>query len=329
MVKGELQVKFGVQIENHLGFSYEAVLRVAQEAERLGFDGLFICDHLIGRTDELARQPCLDPWVTLGALASATKRLRLGTLVSPVGFRYPSMLAKMGATLDAISDGRLQLAMGAGWYEPEYKAYGIPFPPTPRRMQQLRQAVQIVRMMWTQERPTFNGTNFKIDQAWCSPRPVQKPGPKIWVGGAGEKLLLRIVAELADGWNAIGTTVEEYEQKLKVLESYCVAAGRSLEEIERSYYGSGLTADNERELLEAFKRYYGRFKREEETVETFFQRARAGSRSFIGTVDEVIEKVQLFSRLGVTYLIFYFPDKEQLGFMRLFAEQVMPAFRDQ
>ena len=322
-------VKFGVQIENHLGFSYEAVLKVALEAERLGFDSIFICDHLMGRTEELARQPCLDTWVTLGALASATKRLRLGTLVSAVGFRYPSILAKMGASVDSISGGRLQLALGAGWYEPEYKAYGIPFPTAKHRMQQLREAIQIVRMMWTEEKSTFSGSSFKVKEAWCFPKPAQKPRPKIWVGGAGEQRLLRIVAELADGWNAIGTSAEEYEHKLKVLESYCTSAKRSLQDIERSYYGTGLTAKNENEFLAAFDRYYARLRRPDETAEAFTQRVRASSRSFIGTHDEVIEKIRKFSRLGVTYLVFYFPDKDQLGFIRQFAEHVLPTFQNQ
>ena len=188
-------MKFGIQIENHLGFSYDTVQKVGLEAERLGFDGLFICDHLQGRNEPTASQPCLDPWVTLGALAAATKTLRLGTLVSAVGFRYPSLVAKMAATLDAISKGRFQLSIGAGWYEPEYTAYGVPFPPTPQRMQQLREAIQVIRIMWTQDQASFKGKNYTIKDARSYPRPVN---PKIWVGGTGEKSLLKIVADLAD-----------------------------------------------------------------------------------------------------------------------------------
>ncbi len=318
---------FGVQIENHLGFSYEAVLKVGGEAERLGFDGLFICDHLMGRTEELARQPCLDTWVTLGALASATRTMRLGTLVSAVGFRHPSILAKMATTLDNISGGRLRFAIGAGWNEPEYMAYGVPFPPTRVRMEQLREAIQIIRLMWTEDRPTFNGARFKIKEAWCSPKPLQKPRPKIWVGGGGEQKLLRIVGELADGWNAIGMDVDEYEHKAKILDSYCIEAGRNPHDIERSYYGSFLAAKNENEFREAFERYYGQFKRQDETMEAFIERMR--SSRLIGTVDEVIEKIHKFAKLSVTYLIVYFPDKEQLKLMKLFAETIMPVFQSQ
>lgn len=319
-------MKFGVQIENHLGFSYDAVLTVALEAEKLGFDGLFICDHLMGRTEEVAREPCLDTWVTLGAVAAATRKIRLGPMVTPVGFRYPSVLAKMGSTLDSISGGRLQLSMGAGWYEPEFVAYGIPFPSTRQRMQQLREAVQIIRMMWTQDKPTFNGKSYNMKEAWCYPKPVQKP--KIWVGGIGERRLLPIVAELADGWNATGTTPEEYETKLKVLGSYCRDRGRSLDEIERSYYASGLTGPDEKEFSASFDRYYAQFRKQGETTEGFAKRVRESGRSFIGTVDEVIAKIDKFSKLGVKYLIFYFPDKDQVGLMRQFAQHVLPTFQD-
>ncbi len=317
-----------MQIENHLGFSFDAVSKVAQEAERLGFDGLFICDHLTGRNEEAARQPCLDPWVTLGALAKTTRVLQLGTLVSAVGFRNPAMLAKAAATLDHVSNGRLQLSIGAGWYEPEYNSYGIPFPSTKQRMQQLREAIQIIKLMWAQERPSFRGKNYTIKDAWSYPKPVQKPTPRVWVGGTGEKTLLRIVAELADGWNATGTAPEEYDKKLRFLGSFCTAAGRKLESIERSYYAFALTAKNEAEFSRTFEKYYSTFKRPDESVGSFTQRVRGSGRSFVGTVDEIGEKIDKFRKLGVTYVILYFPDKDQLGTMRLFAESVIPRFRD-
>ncbi len=319
-------MKFGVQIENHAGFSYDAVQKIALEAERLGFDGLFICDHWQGRTEELAQQPCLDPWVTLSALASVTRHIRLGTLVTAVGFRYPSILAKMAATLDSISGGRLQLSMGAGWYEPEYDAYGIPFPPVRVRMQQLREALQIVRLMWTQEKPSFSGAHFQVKDAYCYPRPVQKPHPKVWVGGAGEKTLLRIVAELADGWNAIALSPEEYEHKVKVLEKHCAAVGRDPSTVERSYYAPALAGKNEAAFLEVFQRFYGPMRKERESAESFSHRIRS-SRPLVGTLREVTEKLERFAQLGVNYAIFYFPDKDELQQMRMFAGRVLPVFQ--
>jgi probable F420-dependent oxidoreductase len=315
-------MKFGVQIENHLGVTYNGVRKIALEAEKSGFDGLFICDHLMGRNEETFRQPCLDSWVTLGALAQATKKITLGTLVSAVGFRYPSLLAKMGATLDHVSGGRLMLTVGAGWHEPEYKAYGIPFPQVGERMVQLREAVQIIRSMWTQDRPTFDGKSFKIDGAWCYPRPVS---PKIWVGGGGERTLLHIVANLADGWNAVGLSVDEYARKLEILRMFCETAGRKLNTIERSYYGSCLVGSTENEFRESFNRHYGQYRKSEESMETFVERMRS-TRPLIGTATEVAEKMKAFQELGVSYFILYFPDKEGLSLLRRFVDLVMPGF---
>jgi alkanesulfonate monooxygenase SsuD/methylene tetrahydromethanopterin reductase-like flavin-dependent oxidoreductase (luciferase family) len=262
--------------------------------------------------------------VTLGALASATKRVDLGTLVSAVGFRYPSLLAKMASTLDHISHGRLRLAVGAGWYEPEYVSYGIPFPPVARRMRQLREGIQIIRSMWTQDKPSFNGQTYKLETASCCPRPSQ---PRIWVGGTGEKTLLRIVADLADGWNATGTTAEEYEKKLNILKSYCNEAGRNPEEIERSYYAPGLMARSEANFLEIFRKHYGQYKRPGESFEGLVERVRGSGRSFVGTEDEVTEKISEFRKLGVSYIMFYFPDKVPQGMMKQFAERVVPVFQ--
>jgi F420-dependent oxidoreductase-like protein len=315
-------MKFGVQIENHLGISYNGTRKIALEAAKSGFDSLFICDHLMGRSDETFRQPCVDPWVTLGALAEATKKITLGTLVSAVGFRYPSLLAKMAATLDHVSGGRLRLTIGAGWHEPEYKAYGIPFPPVAERMQQLREAIQIIRTMWTQERPSFDGRIFRIDGAWCYPRPVS---PKIWVGGGGEKTLLRIVADVADGWNAVGLSVDEYARKLEVLRRFCDTAGRKLNTIERSYYGSCLVGATEGEFRESFNKHYGQYRKAEESMETFVERMRT-TRPLIGTASEVAEKMRSFQELGVSCFVLYFPDKEALGLLHRFTRLVMPRF---
>jgi F420-dependent oxidoreductase-like protein len=316
-------MRFGVQIENHLGISYNGVKKIALEAEKSGFDGLFICDHLMGRNEDTFKQPCLDPWVTLGSLAQATKKIGLGTLVSSVGFRYPSLLAKMAATVDHVSGGRLTLTIGAGWYEPEYKAYGIPFPPVWTRMEQLREAVQIIRSMWTKDPASCDGKNFKVDEAYCYPRPL---APRIWIGGGGEKALLRIVADLADGWNAVGLSVDEYAHKLEALRSYCEKAGRKLSTLERSYYGPCVVGRNEGEFRESFTKHYSQYRKAEESMESFVQRMRS-TRPLIGTANEIIEKMDSLKAFGVSYFIFYFPDKEGLGLMRRFTQQIMPHFK--
>lgn len=315
-------LRFGVQIENHLGIGYDGVKKIALEAEKSGFDGLFICDHLMGRNPDTFNQPCLDPWVTLGALGQVTRKINLGTLVSAVGFRYPSLLAKMAATVDHVSGGRLTLTIGAGWHEPEYKAYGIPFPPVGIRMEQLREAVQIIRAMWSEDSATFDGKSFKIDQAWCYPRPLS---PKIWIGGGGEKTLLRIVADLADGWNAVGLSVDEYAHKIDILRSFCEKSGRNLNILERSYYGPCVVGRNETEFRESFNKHYGQYRKTEESIESFVQRMRS-TRPLIGTSNEVTEKMDALRKFGVAYFILYFPDKDGLGLMNRFNGQVMPHF---
>lgn len=276
----------------------------------------------MGRNEDTFKQPCLDPWVTLGSLAQATKKIGLGTLVTAVGFRYPSLLAKMAATVDHVSGGRLTLTIGAGWHEPEYNAYGIPFPGVRTRMEQLRETVQIIRSMWTEDPASFHGKNFQIDEAYCYPRPLS---PKIWIGGGGEKTLLRIVSDLADGWNAVGLNVDEYTHKLGVLRSYCEQAGRKLSTLERSYYGSCLVGRDEGEFRESFNRNYGQYRKPEESMESFVQRMRS-TRPLIGTAREVTEKIEALKHIGVSYFILYFPDKDGLGLLHSFTELVVPHF---
>ncbi len=318
-------MKFGVMVENHFGYDYQTIYGIAIAAERFGFDGLYMCDHLVNQN--FARLPCLDPYVALGALASSTKKLRLGTLVTPVGFRYPSDVAKLAASLDMISNGRFQLGLGAGWNEPEYKAYGIPFPPVGQRTRQLREALQIVRLMWTEEKPSFKGRYFTITETQCNPKPVQKPA-KIWVGGKGEKAILKIVADLADGWNCLGASLAEYEHLVGVLRGHCERAGRRMESIERSYYGWFLAGRSEKEFEELFEKHYAPFKRADETMRQFKNRIVQGGRAFVGTVDQAVQRMQGFEKLGVSYLILYFPDRDPNGSMRLFSETVKPLFQE-
>ena len=281
-----------------------------------------MCDHLVNQN--FAKLPCLDPWVALGALASKTEKLTLGTLVTPVGFRYPSVVAKMGASLDMISNGRFQLSLGAGWNEGEYKAYGIPFPPAGQRVRQLREALQIIRLMWTEAKASFKGKYYGVSEAWSNPKPLRTP--KIWVGGKGERAILKIVAELADGWNALGTSPDEYDHLVKVLREHCQRANRKFESIERSYYGWFLAGRSEEEFQRLFEKHYAPFKRDDETMGQFMDRVLQAGRALVGTVDQAIERIGEYAKLGVSYLILYFPDRDPMGSMRLFSEKIFPMF---
>src|SRR5260370_13786845 len=176
--------------------------------------------------------------------------------------------------------------------------------------------------MWTEDQATFKGKSFKIEGAWSYPRPASS---QIWVGWGGEKTLLRIVADLADGWNAVGLGVDEYARKLETLRLYCEHTGRKLNSIERSYYGTCLIGATEGEFRESFNKHYAQYRKAEESMETFLERMRS-TRPLIGTAAEVAAKVKGFQELGVSYFILYFPDKEGLGLLRRFTDLVMPRF---
>lgn len=185
-----------------------------REAERLGYDWASVGDHFMtnpvfGAPDTA---PWLEAWTSLAALAEATSRIRLGVLVSSVGYRHPAVLAKMAATLDVISGERLEFGIGAGYLEAEYRMYGLPFPPASVRIAQLAEAVQVCKLLWTQEHANFAGSSFTLVDAVSSPKPLQQPHPPIWIGGGGEQKTLRVVAEHADGWNAFPMPVFDRDE---------------------------------------------------------------------------------------------------------------------
>jgi F420-dependent oxidoreductase-like protein len=201
-----------------------------REAERLGYDWASLGDHFMTNPVFGARDidPWNEAWTSLAALAEATSRIRVGLLVTSVGYRHPALLAKMAATVDVISNGRLEFGIGAGYLEPEYRMYGLPFPSAGERIAQLDEAILVCKLLWTEEHANFAGEHFTLKEAVCAPKPVQKPYPPIWLGGMGEQKTLRVVAQHADGWNAFPMPVEQLQHKLDVLRGYC-------EEIRRDY----------------------------------------------------------------------------------------------
>jgi len=191
-------VKFGVYLPQ-VNVDFNTVKNVTQECERLGFDSVWLFDHLMAFGSP--EDNVLECWTTLSALSAATRRIRLGTLVLCNSFRHPSVLAKMAATLDYISDGRLDFGIGAGWFRPEYEAYGIPFPKASLRISQLAESLEIIKRMWTAEKATYQGKYYGVKDAVCNPKPVQKPHPPVWVGVMiGKRRMFDIIARYADGW---------------------------------------------------------------------------------------------------------------------------------
>lgn len=178
--------------------------------------------------------PCLEGWLTLTALAQATRRIRVGVLVTGVPYRHPAVLANMAATLDHISHGRLELGLGAGWNTDEADAYGIDLLGISERMDRFDEACDVIVGLLTQERTTYEGTYYALDQAYCEPKPIQRPHPPICIGGSGERRTLRTVARLAQHWNYVGGPVEEYVRLKGVLAEHCATFGRDPAEITTS-----------------------------------------------------------------------------------------------
>ncbi|HXX61976.1 MAG TPA: LLM class F420-dependent oxidoreductase [Candidatus Sulfotelmatobacter sp.] len=205
---------------------FEHLVRVVQAAEQAGFDMVTVMDHFYqirGVGPEEA--PMLEAYTLLGALAARTSRVRLGTMVSGVTYRNPALLAKMVTTLDIVSGGRAVLGLGAAWNEDEHKGYGFEFPPMRERMDRLEEALEICHLMFTQDRPSFEGTYYRIDRALDSPRPIQPGGPRILIGGSGERRTLRMLARFGDIANWFGG-LDELKHKDEVFLAHCEAVGR-------------------------------------------------------------------------------------------------------
>ena len=192
----------------------------------------------------------LEGWTTISILAGITSKIKLGTLVTGIIYRHPSVLAKMGATLDVLSRGRLFMGIGAAWNQEESLAYGIPFPMNKERLLRLEEAIQIVRKMWTEEEhaATFNGKYYQINNAYCNPKPIQKPSPPIMIGGGGERYTLKMVAKNADACNLFGSA-EPVKRKLSILREHCKSVGRDYDSILKTNLGF-IVIDNDKEKVE-------------------------------------------------------------------------------
>jgi len=207
---------------------FDHVIAQARAAERAGFDLVTVMDHFYQiRGVGPETDPMLEAYTTLSALATQTSKVKLGTLVTGVTYRNPALLAKQVTTLDVISKGRAILGIGAAWNEDEHAGYGIEFPPIARRMDRLEEAVTIAKLMFTEERPSFEGKFYRIDRALNVPRPVQKGGPKILIGGGGEKRTLRILARHGDIGHWFGGPLEDLKRKREVFEQHCAEVGRN------------------------------------------------------------------------------------------------------
>jgi alkanesulfonate monooxygenase SsuD/methylene tetrahydromethanopterin reductase-like flavin-dependent oxidoreductase (luciferase family) len=288
---------------------FEQLKNVVLECERLGYDSVWLDDHLMFNDWAI-----LEPWTVLSSLATQTSTIRLGTLVTCNAHHNPALLAKTAATLDVVSNGRLEFGIGAGCQEKEHLAYGFGFPSPSVRVEQLGEALEVLIRLWTQKKASYTGKHFALKDAVCEPKPLQKPHPPITVGGSGDKLL-RVTAKYADRFD-FGSlpTVEDFKQKLKTLQEYCEAVSRNFNAVEKSCWPAGqiLVASNQKEKDRLISQY--------KPAETPLEEFRKGT--LAGMPDECVKQLQVYRDLGVSYFMLYFADLPKTDSLRLFSKNV-------
>lgn len=295
---------------------YEAMTRAARLADELGYDSIWVYDHF-HTIPTPTIETTFEAWTATAGLARDTRRVKVGQMVTCNGYRSPALLAKMASTVDVMSHGRLICGLGAGWYEHEWRAYGYGFPDVPVRMGMFREACEIVYRMWTEERPTFQGKYYTIDQPINQPQGARKPHPEFWLGGGGEKVTLKLVAKYADGCNVGGGNPDTIRQKVAVLRDHCASLGRDIGQITIStslpdFYLPAEGTDTSK--LPAWAA--GRI--DEATFRKYVQ---------VFTPDQAAERVQAAIDAGANYIIVYLTglayEPEQL---RRFNDQVLARF---
>jgi probable F420-dependent oxidoreductase len=283
---------------------WPAVARVAALAEQSGFSSVWVSDHLFldwGKYGGPSTpQGALECWTTLSGLAAITDRVRLGSLALCNDLRNPAVVAKMAATLDRLSGGRLDLGLGAGWYEPEFRAAGIPFDSPGTRIRRLGEAAEIVSRLLEGEELIFKGRYYTIDGALVRPGPLQEPRPPLWIGGKGD-FLLKTAARVADGWNFswIGS-IATYRQRAQVADQACEAAGRAPEDLRRSVGAYALVGRTDADLRKRFDRLVERTPDGVLTEVSLDEFRRGG---LIGTVGEVIDRIGHLTEAGVEEVV--------------------------
>lgn len=308
-------IRFGVQTPpQHT--SWEAMRDTWKLIDDLGYDTIWTFDHFFPILSD-PTGPCFEGWIALTALAAETSRARVGVLVTGNTYRHPAVLAKMGATLDHTSGGRLIMGVGAGWFEMEHAAYGIPFYDTAERIRRLNEACEIIKLLWSEKQATFEGRYYQIRDAYCEPKPRQTPRPPLMIGGAGEKMTLRIVARHADIWNTFGSPAV-FRHKISVLKEHCEAVGRNIEEIEISWAGLTRVTDSKSEkeaMVSGIARAFGT---EPEQIEPGL---------LIGSVEEIRDRIARLIEVGVTHFIPLLSAPFDHNSIRRIAEEIIPEFR--
>lgn len=308
-------IRFGVTLPQ-MKRTWPEAKAAAMDIDAAGYDSAWVCDHLYGVP--MPNVPILEAYSLLAAVAAVTCRVELGALVTPPFFRNPAVLAKQIATIDQVAGpGRVVAGLGSGWFASEFEGYGCDFPDVRTRLAALEDTCCILHRMWTGEEDTWRGSVYRIDGVVCEPKPSIRP--RIVIGGGGEKVLLKLVARHADGWNNLAVNQHELSSKLDVLRRHCDAIGRDADEIEVSQQCLVVVMPTQEAAEEAMgkaERVYG-------------GHMGAGLREhgIWGCPEVVIEKIRAHAARGCTHFVMEFFGRDVREPAALFAEKVLPAFR--
>jgi F420-dependent oxidoreductase-like protein len=312
---GAANIKFGIQTTQQ-DVTYGEVRDIWKVAEELGFYSAWNFDHFMPIMGADTDGPCLESWTMLGALAAETKKIRIGTLVTGNTYRNPALLAKMATTVDIISDGRAYLGIGAAWFGEEHEAYGFPFYTARERAERLDEALQVIRKLWTEDHPSFEGKYYTVKNAPFAPKPVQLPHPPIMIGGQGKKWIMPLVGRHAQAWNApLRLTPDGVRERIKIIKDECRRIGREPCDVEVSAF-LVLYKITDIPLAGPILRFGARFMTEKEIARNVLA----------GSPKAITKKIQTFVDAGATHIIMNIQPPYDRNLLERFAKEVMPNF---
>ena len=303
--------------------------RLAQRADAGPWESIWVFDHfhtVPAPTDEATHEA----WTLMSAFGAVTERVRLGQMCTCMSYRNPAYLAKVAATCDHVSGGRIEMGIGAGWYEHEWRAFGYGFPPARERLRMLDEGVQIMRQAWTEGTATLDGQHYQVDGAIVRPLPLQDGGIPLWIAGGGEKVTLKIAAKYAQYTNFTGTP-EDFGRKSEILKGHCDAVGTDYDKIGRSANFNVFIGETEADVqkrFDAYKERLAKFVGAEQAEASFAQHTINGTGAAVGTPAQIVEKLGALRDLGMSYAIFNFSESAyDLSGVELFEREVIPALR--